>query len=102
MWLGNADIFEDRILGFKKTTSDSIKFSIDLGTEMGLTGLWLSFRFVITINIQTRKFLPIIWCISILDDDNKQCINVFDILLPQGINVHYETKINITVFSNNN
>ena len=35
-------------------------------------------------------------------DDNKQCINVFDILLPQGVNVHYETKINITVFSNNN
>lgn len=66
MWLGNADIFEDRILGFKKTISDSIKFSIDLGTEMGLTGIWLSFRFVITINIQTRKFLPIIWCISIL------------------------------------
>lgn len=102
MWLGNADIFEDRILDFKKTTSDSIKFSIDLGTEMGLTVLWLSFRFVITINIQTRKYLPIIWCISILDDDIKQCINVFDILLPQGVNVHYETKINITVFSNNN
>jgi hypothetical protein len=60
VWLGNEDIFEDRILGFKKTISDSIKFSIDLGTEMGLTRLWLSFRFVITINIQTRKFLPII------------------------------------------